>query len=276
MLNPDTSLSQVNFTFTFINTTSTYASAVLRFELPLSYTISDPPIDIQIEAIALDNPKYYALSNYTFTLNSLTGKSFTIAKKSLLGVMVHFPQEYGAMWTQIQQPSQLSLVISSQYYNSTNIRMANLYLFAEFPSSVFPSQLDFTTFYVKFIFRNPNETINCQINPVFTVSLFDFKGNSIYAQTLSNNQICPNLTTHLFDIKVTGNTKISAGASSNFTITLQKPARNMTITPVCSSSAISFKPSSLTFSNYKQTAQNFRIIAANGLKGFFNVSFTKE
>ena len=130
LLNPDTSLSQVNFTFTFINTTSTYASAVLRFELPLSYTISDPPIDIQIETITLDNPKYYATSNYTFTLNALTGKSFTIAKQSRLGVMIHFPQEYGGMWTQITPPSQLSLVISSQYYNSTTIRMANRYLFA--------------------------------------------------------------------------------------------------------------------------------------------------
>ena len=31
LLNPDTSLSQSNFTFTFINTTSTFAQAILRF-----------------------------------------------------------------------------------------------------------------------------------------------------------------------------------------------------------------------------------------------------
>lgn len=50
----------------------------------------------------------------------------------------------------------------------------------------------------------------------------------------------------------------------------------MTITPVCESSAISFKPSSLTFSNYSQTGQSFRVVVANGLSGSFNVTFTKE
>ena len=166
-------------------------------------------------------------------LNALTGASFSITQQSHLGVMIHFPQEYGSIWNQITAPSQLSLIIKNQSYDSTSIRMANRYLFAVLPTTLFPTQLDFTTFNITFVFRNPNETINCQVNPVFTVSLFDFKGNSIYAQTLSNNQICPNLTTHLFDIKVTGNTKISAGSSSTFYITLQKPARNMTITPAC-------------------------------------------
>ena len=81
----------------------------------------------------------------------------------------------------------VSLVINGQFYNSTNIRMANRYLFAVLPSTIFTSQLDFTTFNLTFIFRNPNETINCNINPAFVVSLFDLKGNNIYAQTLSNN-----------------------------------------------------------------------------------------
>ena len=276
LLNPDTSISQSDFTFVFINTTGTYPQAVLRFSLPLSYTISDPPIDMQIEDISLDNTKYYARSNYTFMFNALTGASFSIAKQSRIGIMIHFPQEYSGIWSQIKTPSQLSLIISSQYYNSTNIRMSNRYLFAVFPSTLFPSQLDFTTFNITFVFRNPNETINCKIGPVFTVSIFDFKGNSIYAQTLSNNQICPSLTTHLFDIKVTGNTKISAGSSSTFYITLAKPARNMTITPSCDSSAISFKPSSVNFQRYKKKSKTFRVIAANGLSGSFNVTFTKE
>ena len=75
----------------FINTTSAYAQAVLRFSIPLSYTISDPPIDMQIEDISLDNQKYYANSNYTFMVNSLSGASFTFAKKSRLGIMIRFP-----------------------------------------------------------------------------------------------------------------------------------------------------------------------------------------
>ena len=220
LLNPDTSVSNENFTFTFINTTSSFSRAVLRFDLPLSYTISDPPADIQIEGITLDNPKYYASSRYTYMLNALTGATFSISKSSRLGIMVHFPSEYASIWTQIQTPSVVTLLINSQEYNATSIRMATRYLMAVLPTSVFTSQLDFTTFNITFIFRNPNVTINCKVNPVFTVSLFDFKSNSIYAQTLSNNEICPTMTTHLFDTKVTGNTKISAGSSSTFYVTL--------------------------------------------------------
>ena len=50
----------------------------------------------------------------------------------------------------------------------------------------------------------------------------------------------------------------------------------MVITPSCESSAISFKPSSVTFKNYKQKSKTFKIIAANGLSGSFNVTFTKQ
>jgi len=55
---------------------------------------------------------------------------------------------------------------------------------------------------------------------VFKISLFDFKGNHISAQSLSNNQLCPELTNRLFGINVTGNTKISAGSSSTFIISI--------------------------------------------------------
>ena len=38
-------------------------------------------------------------------LNALTGASFSITQQSHLGVMIHFPQEYGSIWNQIPAPS---------------------------------------------------------------------------------------------------------------------------------------------------------------------------
>jgi hypothetical protein len=251
LLNPDTSVSQSNFTFTFINTASTYNEAVLRFDLPLSYTVSNPPVNMQIEAIMLSNSKYYSSSTYNFALNSISGSTFTIAKHSQIGVIVHFPVEYAEIWHQINTPSTLDLIINGNTYSASQLKMTSRYLFAPIPQTLFTAQVDFTTFNISFVFRNPNKTIDCKITPVFTISLFDFKGNSLYAQTLSNNQVCPTFTTHLFDIKVTGNTKIAAGASSVFYVTLAKRARNLTITPACDSSAISFRPASIDFLDYK-------------------------
>lgn len=126
------------------------------------------------------------------------------------------------------------------------------------------------------MFRNPNSSINCSALPVFKISLFDFKGNNINVQSLSNNQICPNLTNRLYGINVTGNTKISAGSSSNFIISLEKPSYFLAINPVTTSSAISFTPSTIIFSNYSSTSQNFTINVATGLEGSFNITFIKE
>ena len=233
----------------------------------MSYSVSDPPIDLQIEDISLSSPHYYAVSDYEFMLKALPGASFSIAKFSRIGVIVHFPAEYSKIWTQITVPSSLTLKINGGTYSSTSIQMASRYVFAVFPSSIFTAQLDFSTLNISFAFRNPNQTINCSVTPVFTISIFDFKGNNLYAQSLSNNKVCPNLTTHLFAIKVTGNTRISAGTSSTFYVTLEKPAKNLTVTPASDTSAISFKPETITFTNYSRTSQTFKVIAANGLSG---------
>jgi hypothetical protein len=48
------------------------------------------------------------------------------------------------------------------------------------------------------------------------------------------------------------------------------------ITPACPSSAISFSPTTVLFSNYTSTAQNLTISAASGLNGSYNVTFTKN
>lgn len=153
--------------------------------------------------------------------------------------------------------------------------MKTLYLFARFPVSTFTSQISFTTVTVAFNFKNPNKSIDCSVTPVYVISFFDFHANSLFAQTLSNNQICPNLANRLFAINVTGNTKISAGSSSTFVISIEQPASYLAITPSSSSSAISFIPSVITFQNFTNTTQTFTISAAVGLSGNFNVTFTK-
>lgn len=181
LLNPQTSVKKANFTFTFINTTSTYTQAVLLFTIPLSYTVSDPPTDIQIASILLSNDKFYANSFYTFVMTSVNNAQLTISRSSELGVIVHFPAEYGDIWSQIDTPTSFNMSIDSIDYVSTKVTLAKRYLMAVFHNNDFPNQIGFSAFNISFSFRNPNVDIDCSVLPIFTISLFDFKGKSIYA-----------------------------------------------------------------------------------------------
>ena len=220
LVNPQTSVSQTNFTFTFINTTSTYTQAVLLFTLPLSYAVSNPPLDMQIGAILLSNKKYFVVSTYTFTLGTVNGVTLTLSQNSSVGVLVSFPTEYAGIWNQIAVPTTVNLTIGATTYIATNVTMSPQYLYASLPATAFSAAVSFTSFNLSFVFRNPNTSIDCSVTPVFKISLFDFKANSIYSQTLSNNKLCPTFSTYLYTINVTGNTKISADSSSPFSITL--------------------------------------------------------
>jgi len=220
LMNPQTSVSQVNFTFTFINTNSTYTQAALLFTLPLSYAISSPPTDMQISSITLSDNKYYVVSQYTFTMTSSNGVNLTLTQGSQIGIMINFPQEYASIWSQIAVPTTLNFTIAGTNYTASNITMSTQYLYAVLSNNAFNNQLNFTSFSITFMFRNPNVTIDCTVSTVFTISLFDFKGKSIYAQTLANNKVCPSFSTYLYTINVTGNTKISAGSSSQFIVSL--------------------------------------------------------
>lgn len=161
------------------------------------------------------------MSNYTFTLTSVNSAALTIVRATNLGLIIHFPPEYTPIWSQIPTPVALSITINTIVYTSNNITLSPGYLFATFAPSTFTSQLSFTTFKVDFIFRNPNSSIDCSAIPVFVISLFDFKGNSIFGQTLSNNKVCPTLNNRLYTINITGNTKISAGSSSVFVVSIE-------------------------------------------------------
>ena len=135
-------------------------------------------------------------------------------------MIIDFPSAYNEIWDQIPKPTTLNITINSVKYTSTMITLIPGRLFAQFTENTFASQVTFSSLLAEFEFRNPNKSIDCSVQPVFKVSLFDFKGNNINAQSLSNNQICPELTNRLFGINVTGNTKISAGSSSVFIISI--------------------------------------------------------
>jgi len=91
LINPSTSLSQSNFTFTLINTTTTTTSAVRNFTLPLSYAVSNAPLSVQIANITLSNSRYYVLSTYTFTMTTQNSANITIVQSSSLGLLIIFP-----------------------------------------------------------------------------------------------------------------------------------------------------------------------------------------
>lgn len=241
------------------------------YSIPLSYAVSNPPANMQISSIVLSDYKYFVNSLHSFTITTV----LTIIKNTNMGIMIRFPQEYAGIWQQITVPSVVNLVINSVTYSATNITMKSQYLFARLPANAFTSQVSVTSLTISFNFRNPNQSINCTVSPVYLITFFDFLGNSIFGQTLSNNQICPTLTNRLFAINVTGNTKISAGTSTNFIVTLEKPAYYLAITPSCTSSAISFTPSIIVFQNFTSTTANFLISAAVGLNGNYNITFSK-
>jgi hypothetical protein len=160
-------------------------------------------------------------------------------------------------------------------YAASNINIKYPYLFARLPTNAFTAQVSVTSLTVSFNFKNPNKSIDCTVSPVYLITFFDFLGNTIFGQTLSNNQICPSLTSRLFAINVAGNTKISAGTSTSFIVTIEKPASYLAITPACTSSAISFIPSVIIFRDFTSTTATFSISAAVGLTGSYNVTFSK-
>ena len=68
LVNPDSSVSRSDFTFNFIDTTSTTPKSVAYYTVPLSYSVSRPPTNLQINSINLGSSKYYVTTDYTFNL----------------------------------------------------------------------------------------------------------------------------------------------------------------------------------------------------------------
>jgi len=175
--------------------------------------VSDSPNNLQINSIALGSYKYFVTTTYNFAISSVSNAFVTLIRGTNMGVKISFPSAYKDIWSQIAVPNMLNITINGQLYQSTNVTLTPLNLFASLSPTAFTAQISFTSIQVSFAFRNPNSSIDCSSSSAYTISLFDFKGNSIFAQTLSNNKICPALDNRLYSISVAGNTKISAGSS---------------------------------------------------------------
>jgi hypothetical protein len=181
LINPATSVTRSNFSFTFINTTSSIFTAAGIFNYTFSYTTSAPPTNIQISSIVLSDNRFFVNSLHTFTITSVQNANINILRNANLGVIVKFPLEYAEIWQQITPPTALNLTINAVTYTATNITLKSQYIFATFPLNTFTSQLTFTTFGLAFNFRNPNKTIDCSVTPVYVISFFDFQSNNLFA-----------------------------------------------------------------------------------------------
>ena len=104
---------------------------------------------------------------------------------------IDFPTAYAELWSQIAKPPSLVLTINSTTFTATNLTLTPLHLFAYFPANAFPTDVSTTTLTASFDFKNPNKSLECSGDSGFLVSFFDFKANSIAAETLSNNEACP-------------------------------------------------------------------------------------
>lgn len=112
------------------------------------------------------------------------------------------------------------------------------------------SAFNFTQLIISFTFVNPSQLIDCTAPQLFNVELIDFLKNSFIAETLSNNVECPLFTDRLYQVNVSGNAYMEAGKVYDYTISIEKPAQYLRITPTIQTSAITFDPSIIVFSNY--------------------------
>jgi hypothetical protein len=132
LINPSTSNPGFNFTFAFINTSSSVSLVVNKFMMPLPYTVSDPPLSLQMNSITLSNNKYFVTSNYNFNISSSASTTITLTKGSRIGLIIDFPDAYSSIWQQIAVPSQLNITINGVTYITSNITLTNGFIFAQF------------------------------------------------------------------------------------------------------------------------------------------------
>jgi len=167
-----------------------------------------------MNSITLSSQKFEVINNYTFISSTIASTLINITAKSDIGVKVLFPQEYMTIWNITSKPSQLQIYLGSNMYTATNIYMVNKILMARFTVANFES---FSQVKVVFQFRNPSTAINCTASN-FIISLFDFKQNSIVAETVGNNVACLEFSDKLYWIKISGNSEIRSGNYSIYTI----------------------------------------------------------
>jgi hypothetical protein len=141
---------------------------------------------MQMNTILLSSPNFEVINNYTLISSTIASTLVNITAKSDIGVKILFPREYSTIWSITPQPASIQVYFGNTLYTSTNINMVNRILMAKFTLESFVS---FSQVKVVFEFRNPSTNINCTASN-FVVSLFDFKQNSVVAETVGNNVAC--------------------------------------------------------------------------------------
>ncbi len=154
-----------------------------------------------MNSIALTSNKFEVVNTYTITSSTIAGKLINVNAQSDIGVKIYFPQQYSDIWSITPQPTQVKVYLGTTLYTATSIYMVNRQLMARFMVNNYES---FSQIKVIFDFRNPSVAINCTASN-FIFSLFDFKQNSIVAETVGNNVACLQLNDKLFWIKISGN-----------------------------------------------------------------------
>ena len=265
VINPANSSSN-NFTLTYQTSTTVYWTT----NQPLPYYITSTPPYMQINKVNTSISTYLVQSNYTFQLT--LPNIINLPASTPIALEINWPSVYGSVWDRMPTASSVKLTLGSTILTGTSsLAMNRLYSTINVTASTtFSSiQVDLSPW------RNPNISLNCTASPIFHLSLYNYKFNNIIASTVLNNKDCVLFTNRLYTVRIEGNSVINSGTLANYTVILEKPAENLTIVPTTTSSAISFEPASIVFSNYSTNVTTFVVKAATSLTGNYTIHFTK-
>ena len=183
--NADLSAIGHNFVATFID--STTETVVESGTITNPYRISPTPTNIQFTGITVDSSYLFIVTKYTFTMSTINNENIHINTDSRMGIMIAFPTEYENIWDTISAPTKVKITLGSDVYEDVPEMISGLLLVRFKVTAV----VEFTSMQVEFDFRNPETALNCEVLPVFKLSIIDFKLNSIRAETISNYVDCP-------------------------------------------------------------------------------------
>ena len=181
--NADLSTSGHSYIMTFIDSSSGTGIVLTTGSISAPLRISPPPINAQFDNITVENTMLFVATNYTFDITTVNNDNIHINAQSIIGILILFPIEYMAIWDAINRPTKIYITLGTESFEDSP-EMINGTLITRFNVT---SEVSFSEIHITFEFRNPKVALNCDILPVFTVSILDFKLNSILAETLSNN-----------------------------------------------------------------------------------------
>jgi hypothetical protein len=96
--NADSSTRWNKYIFKFFDTTSTSKNMVAKGSTTHVYQVSENPVNIQFDSIAQESNKYFVLTQYTMGISTVNDDMISINGNTKIGVIIHFPNEYKAIW----------------------------------------------------------------------------------------------------------------------------------------------------------------------------------